>query len=135
MSTSSNYLKPRPRTVPQAYLLQMHYLLPRKTAHVSQSHSLLAFHLLQGQQSLLQDLGQNHTAQLRKKKKKTNESKMLKIFISIYLLINIYIKEAKHTDILFQPLLELKFTAIILFPRTSDWAAEKVVRLSASLSP
>lgn len=47
----------------------MHHLLPVKTEHISHNDSLLAFHILRGQQNLLQNLGQNYTAQLRKNPK------------------------------------------------------------------
>lgn len=44
----------------------MHPLFKMKTEDISHNDSLLAFHILQGQQDFLQNLGQNHTAQLRK---------------------------------------------------------------------
>lgn len=81
VSTSSDCLKPRPRTIPQVYLLQMHFLLPRKTDHITHNHILSAFHILQGQQILLQDLRQNHTRQLEKKKNKLRCWKRLFPFI------------------------------------------------------
>lgn len=108
----------------------MYHLLPMKTEHIWHN-SLLAFHILQGQQNLLQNLGKNHATQLRKI---PNESqKELNTFISTHLLINhSNIKEAQHTDILFKPLFELEVIVIILFPRISDWVTDQIAILTAS---